>query len=40
MAKGDRFVVLTMDKQTGNAGGLDSPPTLTEKYMTLIWTEW
>ena len=38
MAKGDRFVVLTMDKQTGNAG--DSPPTLTEKYMTLIWTEW
>ena len=39
MAKGDRFVVLTMDKQTGNAGG-GSPPTLTEKYMTLIWTEW
>ena len=24
MAKGDRFVVLTMDKQTGNAGGLSA----------------
>ena len=24
MAKGDRYVVLTMDKQTGNAGGLSA----------------
>ena len=24
MAKGDRFVVLTMSKQTGNAGGLSA----------------